>query len=237
MNQFNGHEKVGTIVAEFPGAAEIFKKHKIDFCCGGDRKLHDVITAQGLDFETILQELNAHYVQKKMDSEKKNIDWREESITNLVDHIVQTHHAFLQRELPQISELVAKIVRVHGGGHSELLNVHLLFQQLRTEIEQHLAKEEELLFPIVKRYDQENNKSALKEVVQVIDEIENEHEGAGGILKELRKITSDYKIPLDACATYHLAFKRLEALENDLFRHIHLENNVLHPKLKQAVGK
>lgn len=232
MNKFTGSESVGAIVAEFPGAADIFKKYRIDFCCGGNRQLSAVMAEMKLNGIEVVAEINAAYSDLAARREaSQGIDWRTAPLTELIDHIIDTHHVYLNRELPKISELVVKILRVHGAGHSELARVHKLFHALKAELESHLIKEEEILFPLIKEYAAAPSDTKLSRIHQVIDEIESEHTGAGDILKELRTITGQFIAPADGCATYKLAYAKLEELEGDIFQHIHLENNILHPRL------
>lgn len=231
-NKFTGIQSVGNIVAEFPQAAEIFKEYRIDFCCGGDRTLTAAVKELNLDENSILNKLNQTYVtMANQHNIIEEIDWREQSLTDLVDHIINTHHLYLQREMPQISDYVTKILRVHGVAHSELTKVHKLFHLLKLELEQHLIKEEEILFPLIKEYEKKPTSQNLEKIQSVTNDIENEHEQAGDIIKELRKITNQYVLPADVCTSFRLAYQKLEEMESDIFQHIHLENNILHPRL------
>ncbi len=128
-------------------------------------------------------------------------------------------------------------MRVHGINHNVLFRVHKLFSMLKTELEQHLLKEEQILFPLIKEYDINPSVNQLQKINEVINETEEEHEGAGDILKELRKITNDFKVPNDGCNTYVIAFKIIEELESDLFQHIHLENNILFKRMNLDINK
>jgi len=231
-NNFNVSEKIGEIVSRFPKASEVFKEYEIDFCCGGNRPLSDAIKENNLNENEILQKLDEAYA-KSVTLKEKNIDWRTAPLKDLMDYIVDTHHAYLQKELPIIGELTAKILRVHGGNHKELTRVHRLFNTLRMDLEEHLIKEEEVLFPLIKEYEKDPSATPLSKILEVKEEIENEHTGAGDILKELRKITNHYKVPEDGCPTYGLTLQKLEELESDLFQHIHLENNVLFKRLQK----
>ena len=231
-NKFTGTQEVGHIVAEFPQAADIFKEYGIDFCCGGDKPLTAAIKELHLTESIVLDKLNQAYTTiADQNIIAGKVDWREQSLTALVDHIINTHHLYLQHEMPQISEYVTKILRVHGLAHQELTKVHKLFHILKLELEQHLIKEEELLFPLIKEYDKNSTNQLLEKIKAVTNDIENEHEQAGDIIKELRKITNHYALPDDACTSFRLAYQKLEEMESDLFQHIHLENNILHPQL------
>lgn len=235
-NIFSLNNKIGQVVVKFPRAMEIFKKYKIDFCCGGDRLLEQAVREQGLDGVQIISEINTQYNDYVIEAVKDK-DWEIEEYTKLIDYIINTHHAFLNENLPRLSELTTKIFRVHGEHHPELKNVHKLLHSLKMEMEQHLIKEEEVVFPLIIAYDKTGNIETLKKAVSKIHELEEEHEGAGSILKELREVTDNYSAPADGCNSYNLTFKLLEDLEDDTFRHIHLENNVMFPRLEAALKK
>ncbi|MGV8983698.1 iron-sulfur cluster repair di-iron protein [Clostridium sp.] len=225
-NKFKTEDAIGQIVAEFPGASEIFYKYNVDFCCGGDRPLSLAINSQGLDEKQIIEELNIKYQGFKENNEKFT-DWARESPSKLIEFIVNNHHSYLNLELPKISKLVLTILSVHGKNHEELFRVHKLFNNLRTELESHLVKEEEFLFPLIIQYEKGKDEKVRSAALKLIDEIEQEHTGAGDIIKELREITNHYNMPKDGCGTFDLTYKKLLELEVDLFQHIHLENNIL----------
>lgn len=225
-NKFTVKDAIGQIVAEFPGASEIFYKYSIDFCCGGDRPLSIAISTQGLNEKKLIEELNAKY-QGFTENNDKFIDWARERPSKLIEHVVNTHHAYLNVELPKISELVLKILSVHGKTHEELFKVHKLFNNLRSELEEHLVKEEEFLFPLIMEYGEYGDENLRNAALKLIEDLESEHTGAGDILKELREITDHYNAPKDGCKTFEFTYRKLRELELDLFQHIHLENNIL----------
>lgn len=226
---FNTSQSIGDIVAILPKASEVFKEYNIDFCCGGNRPLSEAVTKQNLNEKEILEKLEGAYLEAKRT--EKRVDFRQMKSSELIDYIVSTHHTFMKKALPEISGLTEKILRVHGTNHSELFQVHKLFNNLKTELEQHLIKEEELLFPLIKEYDLKPEKVQLDRVKQVIKETEDEHEGAGDVLKQLRRITQNYMVPKDGCTTFGLTYIKLQEVEADLFEHIHLENNILFKRL------
>ncbi|WP_238948615.1 iron-sulfur cluster repair di-iron protein [Clostridium sp. YIM B02569] len=233
MNTFNSNQKIGEIVTKFPNAADIFKEYKIDFCCGGDRPLITAIDEQGVNEAEILEKINASYekLQNKLYTNNKN--WVEAPFDELVDHIVNVHHGYLYENLPKISELTTKILRVHGGNHPELSKVHKLFHTVKMELEAHLIEEETIQYPAIKEYLRSNSEVDLDKAINIINQLQDEHTGAGDILKELRKVTNDYKAPSDGCNTYKLTYAKLEEMESDIFQHIHLENNILFPRLSE----
>ncbi len=232
MNKFNTTQSIGDIVSLLPTASEVFKKFNIDFCCGGGRPLSEAISTQNIDSQEVLESLDEAY--KAYEDTPKytdQVDFNKMSQSELIDYIVDTHHVFTKKILPEISELTAKILRVHGPSHGDLFKVHKLFHNLKTELDQHLIKEEEILFPVIKEYDQNPSEKLLLKINKVMKELEDEHATAGETLKELRKITEEYKVPDDGCSTFSLTYDKLQGLEADLFQHIHLENNILFKQL------
>ncbi|MFZ5351658.1 MAG: iron-sulfur cluster repair di-iron protein [Bacillota bacterium] len=229
-NTFSSNDRVGDIVTRFPKSSEIFKDYAIDFCCRGNRKLKDVIEQQKLDELNLLDRLNKEY-EKYWTDEKDYKDWNKAAYSELVEHIVKAHHSYLLRELPIIAELTDKIEEVHGRQHEELHRVNSLFRVMKHELEEHMIKEEEIVFPQILEYERTKSQEALNRALQVVIELENEHEAAGDILKELRRITYQFSPPQGGCTTYCLTYKKLEELETDIFQHIHLENNILHQRL------
>lgn len=232
---FGLQDRIGDIVAALPMATEVFNKHRIDFCCGGHRPLGEVIDEKGADAETILGELDGAHEQAQALKDKQ-VDWREAPYGELVDYIVNTHHAYTFKTLPELSQLVTTILRVHGTAHPELKKLHRLYHSLRLELEEHLISEEEEVFPLIKQYAENHSREALSKAVEAIDRLESEHEQAGDILKEMRQITAEYSLPSDACGTFDRTYALLQELEADLFQHIHLENNILHPRLKAELA-
>jgi regulator of cell morphogenesis and NO signaling len=236
MSTFHSSQKIGEIVTKFPKAADILKEYRIDFCCGGDRPLLTAIKEQDLSEPEILDRINRLYEElKNVKTEDRN--WVEAPFGELIDHIVNTHHAYLNAELPRISELTTKILRVHGENHPELSKVHKLFHTLKMELEAHLIKEETIQYPAIKEYEKNKTEQSLKKAVSVNKELESEHTAAGDILKELRKVTNDFTAPEDGCNTYKITYAKLEEMENDTFQHIHLENNILFPRLMELDNK
>lgn len=223
----NKNQKLGEIVSIFPGATEIFNRYKLDYCCGGHDTLGDALTELSLDLSVIIEELNSKY-DKFINTNSPYKDWRKETPSSLITHIVDVHHDFTKKQLKEIDTMLFKVLKVHFRHHGEeLLQVHKLFGSLKTELEEHLVKEEELLFPLIKNYDLSKDDRILSDIHKVINDTENEHDAAGDILKELEKITRDFTAPEGSCTTFKLVYTKLHELEKDLFIHIHLENSVL----------
>lgn len=228
MSKFNSRQTIGDIVAEFPKAGEIFKEYKIDFCCGGNRPLIEAIEKQNLNETEVIEKLNKLYGAFANSMDK---NWKDANYDELVDHIVNKHHGYLWKELPEIGRLTTLILKVHGLHHPELSKVHKLFHTIKMDLEGHLTKEETLQYPAIRKFLETKSTEDLDVAVKVIKELEEEHEEAGNILKELRAITNDYEIPDDVCETFELTYQKLQELESDMFEHIHLENNILFPRL------
>lgn len=211
---------IGSITAQLPQAAGIFKNYGIDYCCGGNRKLADVIREQDITEKEIYHELLE--AEKARKDQYQHSDFTAMSPLVLSSYIEDTHHGYLRRLLPETSEILNTILRVHGRNHPELFEVYRLFGTLRADLEQHLLKEETLLFPAFS-----NPEDAKDEITRLTTDIIREHVAAGDILNMLRTATRDYTVQEDACGTFARAYEMLMELEEDLHQHIHLENNVL----------
>lgn len=226
-NTININQKLGEIVSIFPGSSEIFNSYKIDYCCGGHGTLKEALEEKGLDSSKILEELNMEYA-KFINSNSEYRDWRKEKPSVIIRHIMRTHHDPSKKELKEIDGLMFKILKVHFKHHKEeLLKVHKLFGSLKTELEEHFVKEEEELFPLIIEFEETGDEKVREQIQSFIKETESEHDAAGDILKELERITRDFKAPKGACTTFKLTYDKLHNLEKDLFIHIYLENNVL----------
>lgn len=223
----NVNQKLGEVISIFPDASKIFNEVKIDYCCGGHDSLGAALKEKGLNLDLFTDKLNDEY-EKFLESNKEYRDWRESDPIELINHIVSTHHQYTYRELKEIDGLLLKILRVHFHSHSEeLLKLHKLFGNLKIELEEHLVKEEENLFPLMEEYFNTKDENKKVELIKFIEETESEHDGAGDILKEMEELTRDFTAPAGACTTFKLVYHKLHELEKDLFMHIYKENSVL----------
>lgn len=229
-NKYDTNTKatIGEVVVAIPQAAQIFGEFGIDYCCGGHRLLADIIREQGVNEIALYARLDQAQEERKKGYENQEKNFNEMSPTVLSAYIEDTHHSYLRHALPEAAELLSTILRVHGKNHRELFVVYRLFGQLKSDLEQHLLKEETILFPDLDQVDKH-----LEEIIELTAEIIAEHEGAGEILRELRLVTSDYKVPEGTCNTYLKTYSLLEEIEQDLHQHIHLENNILLQKYAQ----
>lgn len=233
MSQITLNTLVADIVTAAPKSADLFRKLRIDFCCGGKIPLEQASLDRNLDPLQVLSDV--------LDIDKKQKEYAEQYVAaerseeELITHIQQKHHAFLRDELPQLTPYVTKLARVHGEKHPHLLRVQELYSLLKQELLEHTEDEDQVVFPRIIDFVNEPTDIAAKALAPHVLELENEHEAAGDLLKELREITHDFEPPVDACGTYRLVYQRLAALEKDTFEHIHLENNVLFEKVRAAM--
>lgn len=148
---------------------------------------------------------------------------------------MDTHHAYLRVELPRLDFMTRKVAAVHGQGEPRLLEIRHTFEALQEELASHILKEENMLFPMVRKIDAAVEKPhfACGSLANPIQQMEREHDNAGGALEQLRELTDDYTPPEWACNTYRAMFQALYALELDMHQHVHKENNVLFPKALQ----
>lgn len=219
---------VGELVAERPNRARVFERLGIDYCCGGKATLTEASRGRGLDPKAVAAALRE--ADKDGPADERN--WSQASAAELAAHIVDTHHAYLRRELPRLALLVDKVAQVHGATHAELAEVREVFRDLEAEIGAHLWKEENILFPMIRAMEQSGTLEASHcgSVANPIRVMEFEHDNAGQALARLRALTADYAPPADACNSYRALLEGLVGLEADLHEHIHKENNILFPK-------
>jgi len=219
---------VKDIVNELPKTSDVFKKNRIDFCCGGNIPLTQAVEQNNLDMDQLLEELKV--VFEKSGSADTDLEvWTTSDSNTILDHVISQYHRVTEEELAQLSPYVTKVSRVHGDNHPELLKVYELFYEFKKEMLEHMEKEEAVVFPLIRALS-DNTVENREEATAMIIELEKEHDHAGEILRQIRAVTADFELPLDACGTYRLVYKRLEDLEGLTFMHVHLENNILFPR-------
>ncbi|HKJ78029.1 MAG TPA: iron-sulfur cluster repair di-iron protein [Prolixibacteraceae bacterium] len=216
---------VGEIVTNDFRTSLIFKNAGIDFCCGGNQTLKEACTKQGINQEAVLGEIEE--LNKQPSTSHNFKEWEP---VFLSDYIVNTHHKFVLKHLPELLFYTQKIADVHGGNHRELKEVATLFKAIHDELGQHLKNEEEVLFPAIKEAVGQGSESSKKTIISEIERMFGEHDFAGGAMDKINTLTNGYQIPEDACKTYEVALKLLGQFEDDLHVHVHLENNILFPK-------
>ena len=224
---------IGEIVTGDFRAAAIFKKAGIDFCCGGKKSLKDACAEKNIVADNILSELH----ELELAPGDRSHNFTEWSPSFLAEYIVNTHHKYVLKSLPDLLHYTAKIADVHGDRHSELIEVADLFAKINVELLQHLKKEEEVLFPAVRMVQETSSAFEKSVIISEIGRMTGEHEFAGGAMDRINELTHGYDIPADACNTYSVTMKLLGEFEDDLHIHVHLENNILYPAaLKMAEG-
>lgn len=231
-NGTENKETIGQIVAKDLSKIEVFKKFGIDFCCGGEKTILQACTEKGIDAALVEKEL----LKPIKTITSAGLNFNEWNLDFLADYIVNTHHRYIRKHVPEIQGYAAKVAKVHGGSHPELLRINDLVIQLSNEIFEHITEEENSLFPAIKEIVKANDAQSpytTKSDVQfknLVAESEREHVSVGDAMKEIDRLSNHYATPSDACTSYSLLYKMLEEFEEDLFIHIHLENNILFPK-------
>lgn len=225
-------ETLGQIAAKDLRKAVIFKKYGLDFCCGGKKTVKEACAEKGLDVTRIEQELQ----QADTIPASRPIPYGDWSLDFLADYIVNTHHSYVRKSLPDITSYSEKVMKVHGSQHPELIRISQLVREVNAELLSHMVKEEKILFPYIKAlvaakdHTQPLQAAHFGSVQSPINLMEMEHELVGKNLDEIRLLSQNYLLPQDACASYSLLYRLLDEFEEDLHLHIHLENNILFPK-------
>lgn len=217
---------VGELAVEHPLATRVFARHRIDYCCGGGKPLAEACETRNLDIEMILAEIEKELTRNDATGQR----WDEAPLNELIEFILFNFHRPLDEELPRLETMANKVFNVHREKAEEMLaDIQSTFRALKAELEQHMAKEEQILFPMIQA-----GKGGMAE--GPISVMEHEHESAGSALAHLRAITNDYEVPEGACNTWRALWHGLAALEEALHQHIHLENNILFPRALSSGG-
>jgi regulator of cell morphogenesis and NO signaling len=215
---------VAEIAAGVPSSIRVFQRRDIDFCCGGKRPLAQACAERGLTFNEIVDE-----IATSAEVHPENVTgWLEAPLDALTAHIVRTYHQPLRDELPRLNTMAAKVAKVHGTKDSRLGRVASALLELSEELQAHMRKEEQVLFPVIDAI--ETGASAPMRIDAPISVMEHEHEQAGVLLGELRSLTDEYQPPEWGCATVRALYGGLAELEHAMHVHIHLENNILFPR-------
>lgn len=229
MSPIDPSTTVGQLVADRPGRARVFEQFGLDYCCGGKTTLREACVVRGVDPQDVVRAL--HQADTSSAS-TDGTDWACTPLVELITNILDTHHAYLRRELPRLTQIAGKVREVHEARHPELAEVQQIFEDLRAELEAHMMKEEHVLFPMIQRMESDGAVAAAHcgTVQNPIRVMEHEHDSAGAALLRLRTLTDGYAPPANACNTYRALLSGLAELEQDLHRHIHKENNILFPR-------
>lgn len=226
---------IGEYVAEDYRSAAVFDKYGIDFCCGGQVSLATSCQEMGLDPNALEREIE----EIKSTPVNRSENYGAWELSFLADHIVNTHHGWLNENIGQIAAYVHKVAEVHGRRHPEVVEIKTLFDKIAAEMEAHLSEEEQVLFPTVKRLEAAHKagaEPANRDRVAIRDsllKLHREHEAIGDAVHQIRDLSKDYAIPEDACNTFAVTYHKLKEFEGDLHKHVHLENNILFLKAAQ----
>jgi len=221
---------VADIALKFPNAVEILNRYNLDFCCNGKKLFVEVCEKTKLDAHQIWREVLEQRSMLGADNRMRFDTWEP---ALLIEFIIQHHHQFVRQAIPSIRELLNKVCKVHGHDAPELLTIRREFDELADELLDHLVKEEGVVFPAIKNLAalQLTESNVAKGLQIPIDVLMDDHTHAGDLIKSIRSRTKKYSPPAYACPTFQLTYKMLQEFDSDLMQHIHLENNVLFPKV------
>jgi regulator of cell morphogenesis and NO signaling len=228
---------VRELALENPAATRVFEKLGIDYCCGGSRTLDEACRTAGVSVNQVVEALAA-----KGPAPAAERDWAREPLAQLIAHIQGTHHVYTRDAIARTPVLIEKVVAAHGPNHPEVRRIQTVFGALAQELSMHMMKEEMVLFPYIVRMEEATLAGdpllppPFGTVRNPVRMMENEHDSAGDALRELRALSNNYTAPPDACMTYKTLYGALAELEADLHQHIHLENNILHPRAVTMEG-
>ncbi len=222
---------IGEMVAEDFRTAAVFKKYGIDFCCKGGRTIADACEKKNIDQEKIISEL-----ENLPKTDASGIDFNNFPIDLLADYVEKTHHRYVEEKTPILQQFLDKLCKVHGDRHPELFEINAIINESARDLAAHMKKEELVLFPFIKQM--VKAKISGEDVLQPhfgtvenpVNMMMHEHTTEGERFEKIAQLTNNYIPPADACNTYRVTFAMLQDFENDLHKHIHLENNILFPK-------
>jgi regulator of cell morphogenesis and NO signaling len=232
---------VAEVAVEVPQSVKVFQTVGIDYCCGGQKPLTEACGRVGMTLDEVVSLIEREMAGAAERGQAR--DWAGASITELMAHILETHHVFTREAIARLVPLSRKVSGKHGERRPELLSVHATFMHLCEELISHMMKEEQILFPYAGAIDEALSSgrplpsSPFGSVQNPIRMMMMEHDAAGELLAKLRELTAGYELPEDACMSYQAYFSGMEELERDLHQHIHLENNILFPKAVEMEEK
>lgn len=227
------NQPVKDIVAARPESARVFEAMGIDYCCGGDKPFEEACKSARVSADDVLRALES-LPASAVSGETR--DWSHEPLASLTAHIVSRHHAYCRREQERITMLLETASNVHGDRHPELRKIQSVFLKMNKEIGQHLMKEESTLFPMIEQMEhaaasgQPTPRPTFGTIENPVSMMILEHDSTGSDLKEMSRLSNGYAPPEDACTTYRSLYTALKEFEQDMHRHIYLENYVLFPR-------
>jgi regulator of cell morphogenesis and NO signaling len=229
---FSSDTKVKDIALSHPAARRVPEEARVDYCCGGGKSLHEACVHAGVDSEEILKQLR----ENSQNVNPSEANWTALPLSDLTAHIKNHHHKYVREAILRINALLDKVKTKHGEHHPELAEIEISFHAVGKEMIMHMQKEEQILFPFIKALDRAANENGTLEppffltIRNPIHAMIKEHDAAGDLVKQIRKASTEYVAPEDACTSYKALFQELQDFERDLHQHVHLENNILFPR-------
>lgn len=229
----SGVQTIGETVAEDYRAAAVFKSYGIDFCCNGDRSVQEACIAKGISAEEVMDtilEVTSSEVGKGSE------DFNSWPLDLLIDYIEKRHHVYVEKAITELKPYLKKVAKIHGTDHPELIEIQELFLASADDLVQHMKKEELVLFPFIRRMvaSESENRSVpipnFGSVENPVNRMKDEHDNEGNRFRSISALSAGYALPEGACNSYRVTYSLLKEFEDDLHRHIHLENNILFPK-------
>lgn len=218
---------VADLAVAMPAAIPVLEKFKIDYCCHGNQPIEQACSRAGITTDQLLGLI------EKEPAAAETRSWDGVPLMDIVHFVITKHHAYTRTTLETLAQLGAKVAEKHGPRHPELIAVKRLLGQLTDDLIPHMIKEEQILFPYFDALAASNGNVPIPFFGTVRNPIRLmmvEHEAAGENMAEIRAAANDFDLPADACTSFTAFYKLLGQLEDDLHRHIHLENNILFPQ-------
>ena len=227
-----GETKVKEIAAANPRATRILEQAGVDYCCGGNKCLHDACAHVGVSEEEIMERLR----ENKADVEPADKNWASAPLGDLTQHIRDKHHRYVREAVQRVPALLTRVKTKHGNNHPEIAEIEDLFLKIGREMIMHMQTEEQILFPYIEALERAANGEAVLEppffqtVRNPVQAMMEEHDAAAALVNQIHATSSAYTPPANACASYQALYRDLQEFEADLHEHVHLENNILFPR-------
>lgn len=227
-----GETKVKEIAAANPRATRILEQAGVDYCCGGNKSLHDACAHVGVSEEEIMERLR----ENNADVEPADKNWASAPLGDLTQHIREKHHRYVREAVQRVPALLTRVKTRHGNNHPEIAEIEDLFLKIGRDMTMHMQTEEQILFPYIEALGRAANGEAALEppffqtVRNPVQAMMEEHDAAAALVNQIHAASSAYTPPANACASYQTLYRDLQEFEADLHEHVHLENNILFPR-------
>ncbi|MGA8768371.1 MAG: iron-sulfur cluster repair di-iron protein [Candidatus Acidiferrales bacterium] len=234
-----GETKVKEIAAANPRATRILEQAGVDYCCGGNKSLHDACAHVGVSEEEIMERLR----ENNADVEPADKNWASAPLGDLTQHIREKHHRYVREAVQRVPALLTRVKTRHGNNHPEIAEIEDLFLKIGRDMTMHMQTEEQILFPYIEALGRAANGEAVLEppffqtVRNPVQAMMEEHDAAAALVNQIHAASSAYTPPANACASYQALYRDLQEFEADLHEHVHLENNILFPRAIEMEAK